>query len=331
MYSQELQDIIDSSTISTIQSQIDTIREELEEQKISSSYDHWDVKKEDRIEYFDPTLSYELTGYRPIDETRGLDFNPEWFIGARKFKEKHGQYCPWKAGKKFVDFWKEEYYRCNHGYTSHGYRITGDNYFFLNYYRLKNVEVEYAGAGRELGFPSFFSKQYEYFHYIELCRKTNHDVCALKARGVGFSEIAASLGIRLYSTVQGSRIAYTASADRFLTDVLSKCWEQMDFLNMDTEGGLRHRRMAINNDMCKRASSLNKDREEYGWMSQIQGVVSDKPSKLRGMRVDLLLFEESGSHPSLIKTYLQSTALVEILGHKFGTRLVWGTGKYLDI
>lgn len=49
------------------------------------------------------------------------------------------------------------------------------------------------------------------------------------------------------------------------------------------------------------------------------------------MRVDLLLFEESGSHPSLIKTYLQSTALVEILGHKFGTRLVWGTGKYLDI
>jgi len=32
-----------------------------------------------KINYFDKTLSYELTGYKPITETQGLDFNPEWF------------------------------------------------------------------------------------------------------------------------------------------------------------------------------------------------------------------------------------------------------------
>jgi hypothetical protein len=40
------------------------------------------VTKDEIVEYFDPTLSYEITGYRPITETEGLDFNPELFTKA---------------------------------------------------------------------------------------------------------------------------------------------------------------------------------------------------------------------------------------------------------
>lgn len=151
----------------------------------NSEFTDWDVKKDDPIEYFDSTLSYELTGYRPVNETQGLDFDPNWFTEAKQCKINTGQYCPYKEGtKKHIDFWKEQYRLCNEGMTSHGYTITGDNYFFLNFYRLKDVQVNTAGGGRQVGFPSFFSKQYEYFHYIDLCRKTGHDVIALKARGV---------------------------------------------------------------------------------------------------------------------------------------------------
>jgi hypothetical protein len=40
--------------------------------------------------------------------------------------------------------------------TSHGYTITGDHYYFLNYYRLKDLEnVEEAGFGRQEIFPNF--------------------------------------------------------------------------------------------------------------------------------------------------------------------------------
>lgn len=146
----------------------------------------WDVPIDMEVTLFDPTLSYELTGYRPIDETRGLDFKPEWFTEARETKVRTGKYCAYPPRtKKYNDFWSEEFRRCNEGYESHGYRITGDNYFFLNYYRLKDTKVKQAGQGRSTTFPSFFSKQYEYFHYIELCERTRHDVCALKARGVG--------------------------------------------------------------------------------------------------------------------------------------------------
>ena len=54
-------------------------------------------------------------------------------------------------------------------------------------------------------------------------------------------------------------------------------------------------------------------------MSEIVGIVADTPRKLRGDRADRLLLEEAGSNPVLLKTIIQSRALVEILGVKFGT------------
>lgn len=91
---------------------------------------------------------------------------------------------------------------------------------------------------------------------------------------------------------------------------------------------MRHARQKYNSDTHKRASLLNKAREEFGFMSDISGVTVDKPSKLRGDRVDVLIFEESGSNPNLVTTYIQSRALVEILGNKFGIRVVFGTGRF---
>ena len=288
----------------------------------------WDFTIYDQIEYFQSDKSYELTKYRPIDETHGLDFNPSWFTEVRDIKESTGYYTQYRPGTKaHRDFWSEQYRRCRDGYESHGYRITGDNYFFLNFYRLKDVtNVKVASSGRQTSFPQFFSKQYEYFHYIDLCTHTKHDVCALKARGVGFSEIAASLAVRMYTVVREAHVICTAYSTDKLTPLLRKCWEQLEYLNVDTEDGMRHVRQKYNNDMHKKASKLNKQREEYGWKSDILGIVADNPNKLRGERVDLLLFEEAGSNPVLLKTYIQSNALVEILGNKFGTRLIWGTG-----
>lgn len=48
------------------------------------------------------------------------------------------------------------------GYEVNGYRITGDNYYFLNYYRMQTInEDAVAGTGRSENFPSFLAKQYE--------------------------------------------------------------------------------------------------------------------------------------------------------------------------
>lgn len=158
----------------------------IEEQK-QKHKGEWDVKIGDPIEYFDSNLSYEITGYKPITATKGLDFNPEWFTEASRTFKRTGHYCQYAPNtKSYADFWTQEYVRCRDGMKSHGYTITGDNYYFLNYYQLMDLtSASKAGAGRSYEFPKFFVKQYEYFHYIELCKQLRKNAIGLKARGVG--------------------------------------------------------------------------------------------------------------------------------------------------
>lgn len=88
-------------------------------------------------------------------------------------------------------------------------------------------------------------------------------------------------------------------------------------------------RMKKNSDMERRASMVDKEGNEFGHMATIEGITVDNPRKLRGGRVERLIFEEAGSNPILVKTYNQSEALVKILGRRLGTRIVWGTGRYI--
>ena len=294
----------------------------------------WDITLNDNIEYFDPTLSYELTHYRPVDEKRGLDFDPSLFQEAKRVKQETGKYCAYTMGtKRYADFWNKEYERCKNGLEINGYRITGDNYFFLNYYQLQTTKVAKSGDGRAMIFPDFLSKQYEYFHYVEMCELLGLDVNSVKSRASGWSEIHASIGANAYTTRKGTHSIYTAFASKQLDPTLRKVWYQLDNLNANSEGGMQHVRQKHNDQYHKKASKINKQREELptSWGSDIQGIVVDDPRKLRGDRIDLLFFEEAGSNPVLKKTYIQGRALVEVMGNRIGCRFTYGTGKQIDI
>ena len=290
---------------------------------------NWDVKLGDPIEYFDPSLSYELTHYRPINATEGLDFNPDWFREDAISKLKNHKYSNTIYGTKaYREFWDERFSRCINGYESNGYRITGDNYFWLNFYRLKtSVDGARASAGRSLNFPKFLVFQYEYFHYVEMCEILGKDVGLLKARALGFSEMGASLCARPYITTPNYRVVASAFSERHLKPLLSKIWSQLDWLNVETEGAFRRVRMVKNTDMHKKASKKKKDGTEEGHMSEIEGIVADSAEKIRGDRTERLLFEEAGSDKILKKKYTQGEALITVLGgDRVGTRIVWGTG-----
>lgn len=288
----------------------------------------WDVKIGDRIRHFDPTLTYEVTKYRPITETQGLDFDKTPFIEAGLRKDTTGVYTTMPRGTKtHKDWWTEEMRRCKEGFEHNGYRITGDHYFFLNYYSLQKLtNVTKAGEGRDVGRPDFWSKHYEYFHYIEICEILGKDVIAFKSRGVGFSEIAVCLGVRPYTTTKNYSAVYIAFSDGLLEPTLSKVWDQLEWLNQETEGAFKRIRQKIDTNMRKRASTVNSEKMESGHMAELQGIVVDNSRKLRGRRIDRLVFEESGSNPILTETYNKGQALVELVGKKIGTRIVFGTG-----
>lgn len=288
----------------------------------------WDVILEDEIHYFDPELSYEITGYRPINETEGLDFDPTPFIEVGQVYQRTGRYTAHKKGSKpYVDFWREQIRRCVEGYTVGKYRVTGDHYFFLNFYRMGIInDKKKAGAGSEESFPFFTSKQYEFFHYVELCEYLKKDVVALKARAVGFSEIGACLGVRPFITTRNFRTVYTASLESYVDDVLTKCWYQLNWLSNNTDGGMKRVRQKIDNIKQKRASKLDKEGVESGRMAEIEGIPADNPRKVRGARCDRLMFEEFGSNPVSRTSWTQGTALVEIGGVRRGIKIGWGTG-----
>ena len=78
----EIKSLIDE--VQEKQQQLQEEIHELRKPEIQHKEGEWDVKIGDPIPYFDKRLSYELTGYRPITETEGLDFDPSWFTEARE-------------------------------------------------------------------------------------------------------------------------------------------------------------------------------------------------------------------------------------------------------
>lgn len=291
----------------------------------------WDVKKGDPIPYFDANLSYELTGYKPINKYRGLDFNPSWFTEARDTFVRTGHYTRFRRNSRsWRAFWKEQFIRCKYGMTSHGYTITGDHYYFLNFYRLKDLDnVEEAGMGRQEIFPNFLEGQYEWFHYLKLARKLRMNACMMKARGAGYSEIEASIISNSYNVIKGSINVCTAFAQTQLDKLLEKVWANINWLYYNTDGGMAHLSQAKNSNYLRRASHYeirDGQKIEVGWGSQIQGIITDKPGKLRGDRTDILMFEECGLWPQFTKAYTQADALVGQIGRQWGLRLMGGTG-----
>lgn len=303
----------------------------VDEYRIERSNDktYWDITKDMKIECFDPTLSYELTGYRPIDETHGLDFDPSWFTEVRETFLRTGRYCSYlPRSKRWDAFWKEQYTRCKYGMTSHGYTITGDNYFFLNFYQLPVVDMDKAsGEGTNESFPVFFASQYMFFHYLQMCRVLHKNAALMKARSIGFSEINASLAARLYTTIKRSRTMITCFKDTYLNGTFSKLDHALTFINTNADGFFKPR---LTDKALEKKSGyqvkIDGQFTDFGWRSVVIGINGSKPSNIRGDRVDLLIYDEAGSWPGLTTAVVQGQELCEVQGVPRGIMLFGGTG-----
>lgn len=327
----ELQLIVDDIRKKQQEEDYKEVQELIDNVRLERSNDksYWDVPINQEITCFDPTLSYEITGYRPIDETHSLDFNPNWFTEVREVFKRTGKYCSYlPRSKRWDAFWKEQYKRCKYGMTSHGYTITGDNYFFLNFYQLPVIDQnEAAGSGTEDNFPNFMASQYMFFHYLQMCRVLRRNACLMKARSIGFSEIMASIAARMYTVIKKSRTLITCFKDVYLKGTFSKVDHALTFLNMHADGFFKPRLKDTTLEI-KSGFQVKKDGQfvDDGWQSVVKGILADKPSKIRGDRVDLLIYDEAGSWNDLTTAVVQGRALCEVQGIIRGIQVYGGTG-----
>lgn len=268
--------------------------------------------------------------------------NTDKFRQAAIFFEKHGCYTLAPRGTTdYKKYWDQETERCLNGYTApDGEGITGYNYFYLNYSPIfKLVETEYTDRNgdvrkrreRVLQFPSFWDYDYYYFCAIEEAEQQGKHMAVLKSRQRGYSFKGASMLVRNYMLIPGSKNFAVASEQKFLIGdgLLTKAWQIMDFLDKHTEWA----KQRLVSTRMERVSGYKVTDEfgkqtEQGYLSSIVGItLKNDPERIRGTRGKLVLWEEGGKFPDLLDAWRIEQPSVETDdGVAFGLMIAFGTG-----
>lgn len=268
--------------------------------------------------------------------------NSDKFRQSALFFQEHGCYtlAP-KGTTDYVQFWEQETERCLNGYVApDGDEITGYHYFYLNYCPIMKLdEVEYKDKHgnirkrreRILGFPRFYDYDYFYFNAIEEAETLGKHMAVLKARQRGYSFKGASMLVRNYELIPGSKNFAVASEQKFLIGdgLLTKAWQIMDFIDKHTEWA----KQRLVSTRMERVSGFKITDEfgkqtEDGYLSSITGItLKNDPERIRGTRGKLVLWEEGGKFPNLETAWRVEQPAVETDdGVAFGTMIVFGTG-----
>ena len=283
-----------------------------------------------------------------------LHYNTEdWCAAALHFKE-FGRYTNYPpnshSSSKYYKFWEEEARRSVYGYDIGRDWIPGYFYWYLNYSPIyiaveisnedspeKNFEtlMQQARADRPFDFADFWDGDYQYYHYLEEAERAGEHGSVIKTRGRGYSFKGGGMCTRNYYLIPGSKSYVFADEKEYLISdgLLTKAWEMMDHVDTNTPWGKRRSRH--DSIMHKRASYYYETgglKIEKGFKSEIIGVtLKNNWNKARGKRGKLILYEESGKNPNLIKAWNISLKSMQQGRLTFGLQVAFGTGGTEDV
>ena len=269
-------------------------------------------------------------------------YNSIKFSPAAEFFKKHKCYTLAPRGTTdYNTYWEQETDRCLNGYVApDGDYITGYHYFYLNYSPIMKLEeVKYTDRNgnvrtrreRILDFPRFWDYDYYYYNAIEEAEDQGKHMSVLKSRQRGYSFKGASMLVRNYELIPGSKNFAVASEQKFLIGdgLLTKAWQIMDFIDKHTEWA---KQRLVSTRMERVAGYKVTDefgkQTEQGYMSSISGItLKNDPERIRGTRGKLVLWEEGGKFPGLLDAWRIEQPSVETDdGVAFGLMVAYGTG-----
>lgn len=268
--------------------------------------------------------------------------NTNKFRQAALFFQENGCYTLAPRGTTdYIQYWERETDRCLNGYVApDGDAITGYHYFYLNYCPIMKLEeVEYTDRygdkrkrrERIFGFPRFWDYDYYYFNAIEQAEDEGKHMAVLKSRQRGYSFKGASMLVRNYELIPGSKNFAVASEQKFLVGdgLLTKAWQIMDFIDKHTAWS----KQRLTSTRMERVSGFKIKDEfgketEQGYLSSITGVtLKNDPERIRGTRGKLVLWEEGGKFPNLLTAWrIEQPAVETDDGKAFGLMIAFGTG-----
>ena len=268
----------------------------------------------------------------------------DYFTERAMYYQTHGKYTHLYPNRhpssEFMLFWTEEARRCKEGYIrkSDGEWISGYYYWYLNYSPILQTSdiLDELGnitgrAERIYDFPKIWDSDYMFYHYVEKAESKGLFGDVLKTRGRGYSFKCASMLDRNFYHYPKSKSYALAAEGEYLTSdgIINKAWDVMDWVDEFTPWRKsRHKKDTMDH---KKASYVDPETGvEKGYKSEIMAVtLKNNPEKARGKRGKLLLFEESGIFPGLLKAWAIARPSLEDGASTFGFMVAFGTGGCL--
>lgn len=264
----------------------------------------------------------------------------KWFTNTDEFREKaifyeanKGRYTLIPKGTEaYKEFWKEEDYKCRYGMTnSVGITITGVNYFYLNYIRIKSEDL--VTGRKKFNFPRFLDIDYDYFHLVEVCRnnKNRKGLIFTKPRRTGFSYKDAALISHEYNFYRDSVCVIGAFLEKLSTTTMNMVLDNLNFLNANTEW--RKQRNPDTKDFVKARFEKNIDgiRVWAGYMSEVKKLTfKDNPFAAVGLSTSIFIFEEAGTLNNLRNAYGITEPCWKDGDNMIGIPIIFGTGGDME-
>lgn len=225
---------------------------------------------------------------------------------------------------EYKEWWEEQRRRCLEGYTVGGKTITGDHYWYLNFWKIRGV---LQGSSRKvLISPRFLDMDYEFFHTINKARTLEKNMCVAKRRQTGFSEKCAALIGKEFSLFPASQSIIFGGEERFSQATMRMVMRGLNSLS-ETEFFKRKTPNTVDYIQAKYSVIEEGIQTFKGTMSEIYSMTAkNNPQVGVGKSPSFALFEEAGKFHGLQATYKYMQPAMEANFKKTGFALMIGTG-----
>ena len=251
----------------------------------------------------------------------------DYFRPSALHFKKYGNYTDLRPNpnpnSEYGKWVREEIKRCYYGYVreSDGMWVTGDEYFFLNYWPIEQTEIKKNGkkGDRIIDFPEVWEGINLRYHYIDQAingglynPNGGNNGCEISSRIKSKSyTMSAMMGKRFVlgeNTKSNKKVKCMATAYQkqyLISDgILNKFQAGIDFLTINTQFPNKKIRNSLS-DMSWIMGYYDLDTgTQRGTLNEVIGVsAKDDISKVRGKRLHLIVIEEFGSFPNVTNLY----------------------------
>jgi hypothetical protein len=233
--------------------------------------------------------------------------------------------------KAYKDYWVEERNRVLNGYTTGGFWIPGEYYFYLNYCPIKRV-IDYKTGKEGLDFPLFTSMDYYWFMQVNEAENTSdsslkQNLIASKSRRMGFSfKNAAGMCHKFFFFKESMCVIVSEFEDK-AKNTLNMCYNIIDFINQHTE--FRTPLLTRTKSRVVAGAKVFENGKEYikGKKSEILTVtLHNKPDAAAGYSAVRVIFEEAGMITHLKEAWAFTEPTLRSGALRKGIGILYGTG-----